>query len=177
MIEPKGVDPFRWPNRLKIALATNNDWAVPASADERRYFVLDVSEARRGDRVYFAGLFEAIAGAEAARFLHHLLGLDLGGFDFRDVPQTAALAEQKMLSADSLTRFWHECLQAVAIVGACGPNDRKDEDGFPTKIAKSGFFEAYTARQGPRRPYRPIPMDIPDTPSEGKRRPDRQVYP
>ena len=111
MIEPKGVDPFPMPNRLKIVMATNNDWAVPASADERRYFVLDVSDARRGDRVYFAGLHEAIDGGEAARFLHHLLGLDLGGFDFRDVPQTAALAEQKILTFDSFDSFVFESLR------------------------------------------------------------------
>ena len=33
MIEPKGVDPFPMPNRLKILMASNNDWVVPASAD------------------------------------------------------------------------------------------------------------------------------------------------
>ena len=44
MIEPKGVDAFQMPNRLKILIASNNEWAVPASADERRYFVLDVPE-------------------------------------------------------------------------------------------------------------------------------------
>ena len=66
MIEPKGVDSFQMPNRLKILMATNNDWVVPASADERRYFVLDVSDmpegrpgllhsAGRGDRGRRAG--------------------------------------------------------------------------------------------------------------------------
>ena len=48
MIEPKGVDSFQMPNRLKILMASNNDWVVPASADERRYFVLDVSDTPQG---------------------------------------------------------------------------------------------------------------------------------
>ena len=55
MIEPKGVDSFPMPNRLKILMASNNDWVVPASADERRYFVLDVPDTRKGDKAYFIG--------------------------------------------------------------------------------------------------------------------------
>ena len=30
MIEPKGVDSFQMPNRLKILMASNNDWVVPS---------------------------------------------------------------------------------------------------------------------------------------------------
>ena len=73
MIEPKGIDPFMMPNRLKILMASNADWVVPASADERRYFVLDVSNARRGDHAYFEALHAALEGGELAAFLHHLL--------------------------------------------------------------------------------------------------------
>ena len=34
-IEQKGIDAVQWPNRLKIAMAANADWVVPASAGER----------------------------------------------------------------------------------------------------------------------------------------------
>ena len=43
-IEPKFVNLFQTTNRLKILMASNADWVVPATADERRYFVLDVSD-------------------------------------------------------------------------------------------------------------------------------------
>ena len=43
-IEPKFVNLFQAPNRLKILIASNADWVVPATADERRYFVLDVAD-------------------------------------------------------------------------------------------------------------------------------------
>jgi hypothetical protein len=74
MIEPKGVDSFQMPNRLKILMASNNDWVVPASADERRFFVLDVPDTRKGDKVYFTKLAAAIEGEELSAFLDYLLG-------------------------------------------------------------------------------------------------------
>ena len=73
MIEPKGVDSFQMPNRLKILMASNNDWVVPASADERRYFVLDVPDTRKGDKAYFSALAAAIEGDELAALLDYLL--------------------------------------------------------------------------------------------------------
>ena len=88
MIEPKGVDSFQMPNRLKILMASNNDWVVPATADERRYFVLDVSDERKGDVAYFTALAAAIDGDELAAFLDYLLQLDLPGFDHRNPPHT-----------------------------------------------------------------------------------------
>ncbi len=49
-IERKGIDSESQPNYLKIVMATNNDWAVPADKDSRRYCVCDVSSAKIGDR-------------------------------------------------------------------------------------------------------------------------------
>jgi hypothetical protein len=41
-------------------MASNNDWAAPIDLDDRRFVVLEVSEARKGDRAYFQGLAEEI---------------------------------------------------------------------------------------------------------------------
>jgi hypothetical protein len=49
MIEPKGIDPFPVRNCLHPLIASNEAWVVPASGDERRYAVAEVSGARIGD--------------------------------------------------------------------------------------------------------------------------------
>ena len=47
--EAKGKDAFSAPNYAHVIVLTNNEWAVPAKA--RRWMVLEVSEARTGDRL------------------------------------------------------------------------------------------------------------------------------
>ena len=43
VIERKGIDAELQDNYLKVFMSTNSDWAVPATKDERRYCVCDVS--------------------------------------------------------------------------------------------------------------------------------------
>jgi hypothetical protein len=135
-IEPKFVNLFQATNRLKILMASNSDWVVPATGDERRYFVQDVSDCRRGDRDYFAKLYQAIDGAELPAFLDYLLRLDLSDFDFRNPPHTAALNAQKLASADSVTKFWLDCLTAGGIVGA-------DLETWPPHVPTQIMHESY----------------------------------
>lgn len=114
-IEPKGVDSFAVRNRVKILISSNEDWVVPVSADERRFFVLDIEGKR--DRAYFKALFDAIEGQELSGFLAHLLAIDLSAFDHRNPPHTEGLNRQKLIGANSVVKFWHDCLWHGEIVG------------------------------------------------------------
>ncbi len=49
-------------NVTHLIVASNSDWAVPASGAERRYCVLDVSDAHLQDHAYFQALAEPIQG-------------------------------------------------------------------------------------------------------------------
>src|SRR5262249_20879689 len=60
-IEPKGINSFQMPNALKVWMASNNKWVVPASGDDRRYAVFEVSEERKQDRKYFAALIHQLS--------------------------------------------------------------------------------------------------------------------
>jgi hypothetical protein len=48
-IEKKGIDVIPVLNHLHIVMASNDEWVVPASADERRYAVFDVSDEMVGN--------------------------------------------------------------------------------------------------------------------------------
>ena len=51
-------------------------------------------------------------------FLDYLLRLDLTDYDFRNPPHTAGLSAQKLARADSVIKFWLDCLTSGEIVGA-----------------------------------------------------------
>ncbi|MDR6303062.1 hypothetical protein GGQ85_000743 [Nitrobacter vulgaris] len=110
-IEPKGVNAYRMPNALKIVMASNNDWVVPASGDERRYAVFQASDRRKQDHRYFERLRAEIEGGGLAAMLHDLQDMDLKGWHPRHgVPETKALAQQKLLSAPPEIKFLGDLL-------------------------------------------------------------------
>ncbi len=98
MIEPKGVDPYPVRNVIALLMSSNHEFVVPAGKDARRYFVLDVSDARKQDHAYFEAIAHEMANGGHEALLYFLLNRDLSGFEVRKVPQTEALADQKARS-------------------------------------------------------------------------------
>ena len=98
-IEAKGFDAGEV-NRLSIMMASNEDWVCPASTDERRFAVFNVSDARRKDRAYFAALIKEIESGGTEAFFADMLAMKLDDWHPRDdVPETEGLAMQKQESA------------------------------------------------------------------------------
>jgi hypothetical protein len=99
-------------NMLHILMASNSDWVVPATHDDRRYAVFDVSDHRLGQRAeYFDPVLQQMREGGLAAMIHDLLRRDISRFDVRDFPSTEALAEQKKHSLDSLQRWWAAVLE------------------------------------------------------------------
>ena len=73
IIEPKGIDAFRVKNYIRLLILGNNKWMVPATEDERRFFVLDVGDDRMQDEVYFAALDAQMHAGGLAGMYHDLL--------------------------------------------------------------------------------------------------------
>ncbi len=112
-VEAKGKDGVQCRNMLHILMASNSNYVVPATGDERRYAVIDVSSAKIGDFGYFAALQDQMAAGGGAAMLHDLLAYDISDFNHRSVPATSALDEQKLMSLDSLDKW----LMAVLMRG------------------------------------------------------------
>jgi len=109
-IEMKGVDVGQFPNFIRLILATNNEWVVPASAEQRRFVVIDASAARMQDTAYFGAVIQQMENGGLAALMHHLQSLDLEGVNLRKIPQTDALADQKLRSLDSVAAWLFSCL-------------------------------------------------------------------
>lgn len=105
-VEAKGVDAETAPNCVHLIMASNENWVVPADVDDRRFFMLDVSDRRAKDTAYFAAIADQMRNGGREALLHLLQNRDLSNFNVRDVPQTEALRRQKRetLRRDPATR-------------------------------------------------------------------------
>ncbi|MET3853042.1 DUF5906 domain-containing protein [Rhizobium sp. OAE497] len=147
-VEAKGVDAIELPSLCRIAMITNNDWAVPASADERRYFVLDVSDTRMQDTEYFSAIVDELRNGGYEALLRVLLDWNSGGLNLRNVPQTSGLQEQKALSFDPFERFVYDLLSGAGYGGISMDEStvRKDQlfEAYEEKCRKSGVRNHFT---------------------------------
>lgn len=110
VIEGKGVDAEAAPNFTHLIMASNESWVVPAGADERRFFVMDVGSAQKQNQEYFRQLMIDMESGGYENLLHFLMTYDLSEFEVRKVPATQALQDQKMHSLSSEEQWWYEKL-------------------------------------------------------------------
>jgi hypothetical protein len=115
-IEFKGKDAFHVRNHIRLLVSSNSDWVVPAGLEERRFFVVDVSEARMQDRRYFGAIVDQMENGGKEALLDFLMNYDLNGVDLGKFPQTDALREQKVLSMTPVQRWWFDRLMDGAVI-------------------------------------------------------------
>lgn len=109
--EAKGRDITQGRNMVHMMMASNEEWIVPAGPEARRFFVSDVSDRRRQDHEFFTRLGQQMDGGGLAGMAHDLLAMDLRGWrPSMEIPQTRALADQKLRSMKPAARFWFELL-------------------------------------------------------------------
>jgi Family of unknown function (DUF5906) len=91
--------------------ASNHDHFAQVDPDDRRYFMLRVSEKYKQNEAYFAPLFDELSSVDAvAGFLSVLTNIDLSGFNPRSAPKTTVHAEQRLLSLIRFERYWYRVL-------------------------------------------------------------------
>jgi len=150
-IEKKGVDAVTARNRLQILMSSNHEWVVPASSDERRYFILDVSEQRIGDKPYWDQLNKCKDNGGAEAFLHYLQGLDLTRFDVRIFPNTTGLDAQKLQNFDAIESVVYGWLHLGKVNGWIW------KSGDELEVSTEGVFNAVNefCKHSPRHRYPP----------------------
>lgn len=77
VVERKGVDAIRAPNRSIYMVASNNDQPVAADIGDRRWTMFNVSAKRKEDRPYFERIQQQMNNGGYAAMLYDLLHHDL----------------------------------------------------------------------------------------------------
>ena len=156
-LERKNYDPIPVKNRLRVMIASNNQWIVPVGTRGRRYAVFDVSdkyadEKSREHKAYWEPL-QVQFGDDApddgrAAMLYDLRHMDLHSFNVRAVPESAAKTEQKLLSLRGAMSWLHQALQDGVIGG-----DRWQETGLT--VSKDHAYDCYKEFSKQRREWQP----------------------
>jgi hypothetical protein len=146
MIEAKGVDAIRLANFVRVMLTSNEDWVIPAGAEERRFQVLDVGDRCVQNHDYFRELYAQLRDGGLAHLLGALLTFDLSTVNLRQIIRTDALLDQKMRSFDPIESWLFNCLSQGAI-----PRGAAD---WPIEVPKALLYDDYinqSEKQGIRR--------------------------
>ena len=134
-VEPKGKDVFYVRNFIRIIIASNNRWVVPAGLGDRRFFVVDVSPRHVQDHHYFKVIFGQMESGGYSAMMHDLQQIDISGFNLFEYPKTEALFDQIHQSMSPTQKFWYEKLRSYSV--------HDDFSRFPTYISTASFYEDY----------------------------------
>jgi len=145
--ERKGLDSFMYDNRVRLAVASNEDWFIPAGPESRRWLVLEVRDTHSSDRQYFDNLYrkmEEEGGLEA--MMYDLLERKITSNLSRAI-ETKGLEQQRAIyraTGDSVDRWLDECI-AKGSLGVADANDMGDRVGtWPEDVDRIELFNVYT---------------------------------
>jgi hypothetical protein len=147
-IERKGIDAVTYRNHMRVIVASNEEWVIPAGSGSRRWFVVDCMDVRVGDFDYFEAIRDELDDGGVEALMHFLLNRKITN-NIRKAPETKFLKEQRALSVsrDSFIEWWmnqleSEMLDAPDLSTDFDPQN-PDMDGWPTKVQCAILYESY----------------------------------
>ena len=141
-IERKFQDVVSVRNLIHLIVASNSDRIVNASAEARRFCVLDVSDRRLQDHDYFAAIMKQLGEGGREAMLYDLQHEELADFNPRRFPVTKALEDQKVRSMSPAEQWWFKRLQEGRLL--------PDRDGWPAEVLKDDLLQHYRASTAQR---------------------------
>lgn len=111
IFEQKGVDAKRVRNYLRLALTSNETWAAPVEADDRRFTVIEMEQRKAPENIIKEVLVEMENGGPAALF-DYLLNMEYDPTTARVNYKNDALVTLKLINMDPMLSWWHETLKS-----------------------------------------------------------------
>lgn len=136
LIERKGKEPYVVDNLVRLVVIGNEQYLVPATADERRWAVFDIADHRRQDRAFFAEMRQLMdSEGGGAILLDFLKSFDLSSIDINQIPDTQALLDQKIENLEPIQQWWFESISNERVEGG-------DFGGWPEEVEKVRLRDA-----------------------------------
>ncbi|MBF8263689.1 MAG: Primase 2 [Parachlamydiales bacterium] len=137
-IEAKGKDGYWIDNFKHLIISSNEDWAVHLDPDDRRFYVLDVSDSRKEDNAYFDAIVFQMENGGYEALLYNLLDEDLVGYDPRIMPENFSGFDMKLQSASTIDKYLH-----ISLLRGCWDHPNVGPSSFMEEIKIDRFFDHY----------------------------------
>lgn len=136
----KGVDSQSINKYFRLLIASNYDFVVRSSEDERRYLVFNVNDAQKQNSAYFKPFYDCSMVHDLFAFF---MNCDYSGIDLFKAINTQANDEQKefVKNQDSTYLFLSDCVEREKIELKNKSIDLNK--ATVTQIAKADLFDAY----------------------------------
>ena len=153
LFEPKGIDTMALDNHISVMIASNEDWVIPATGDERRFFVLNPNDKYCQNHAYFRAIIKEKKEGGVAALMYDLLRWDYRQVELRKAPKTEGLIEQVQESLPSVLEFWLSTLSRGFLLSDEQGKPRRTEMIFgpdetlwlwPVEVFKHEVFFEYT---------------------------------
>ncbi len=146
LFEPKGIDSLTMRNFINVIIASNEDWVIPATGDERRYLVLEPSSEFQQDTKYFGEIVQERDNGGVEAMMYDLLNHDFNDVNLRRAPVTKGLSDQILASLPPTLHFWFSVLDRGHILsdpetGSPRQTDYHEEDMFIDKFWPQAVFK------------------------------------
>lgn len=155
VIERKRQEIYKVQNITRVMLLSNENMVVPATEDERRYAVFEMSDGRKQDREYFGRMMRELSAGGYESLLLYLKQFNID-MDVNTAPSTDGLASQKLASLTSVHQWWVDSVTDNRLVGDIQERDL-------THIFSAGdlarAYYRYARSRGIRGPY-PTEIDV-----------------
>ena len=171
VINPKGVNQYTVSNYSRLLITSNYKQCMRLDADDRRYFCLEISDAKKNNDVYFSPLVDSLDNEETQQaFFNYLANYDISDFHHQRPPMSAMKRDMIGASADNIILFMKDVCEnevvgleyekdTVEITPTCADvfelyivwcknNDEKGRRHNKTKFAEQlkGLFEIAVVR-------------------------------
>jgi len=157
-LEAKGENAVEIDCMIHLLQLSNHIHTIYASPTDRRNFILNVNDKRRGDLNYFSELAAEIANGGEEAFFQILTRVNWRA-DVRNPPFTEELATQKIYSLNSVETFIYDSLCDEKVTHTLGgiPINyhwvESEQDGVNSRIPKEDMYTAYKESTRDKRFY------------------------
>lgn len=146
-IEHKGFPAYTAKTYMRVMMCSNEDWVIPASGDERRFFVVDTGTEKK-DSKYFDRLYYEIDHGGAEALFVWLKKADIPEVNLYNPPKTEGLDDQKLVGLGSAGEWWLSVLQNGRFETGYNGNTLVDWKELVSASELYGYYAEWCRRFG-----------------------------